>query len=587
VTSYFYHRLKQSRIGPILSHWFSKGSTRWLATLLVVATSAALIARTIWLMDRGFDFTDEAFYLMTIQQPSNYKWNYGLFGYALKPLYELAGESVAGLRRICAVLLVIVGATAGVVVLRRGKFDWRAPEGIQVVAVCAALSLCYYAEWLTTPSYNLLSFIGGLALFIALLLLSQTDSMRYSAVWAAIAGILATFGRPHGAVGYGVLYLTAVLFVVPTVESRLVQIVTAAIATIFIALVVVLFLPLSDIFSQIKVYNAIFGTSHPLHFSFIDQQWEFIVQSRGWLLAAVLFVATIVMRSGNRSIVNGMRPFFVAAAIVIILAAIFSQVFRPNTYRIGIQTAAIAFSVLTLGWLKKPVDFRLIKLLSLATLIPWAATLGSSAPIQQELVLYFGLWLIVAFAAFVLVVQNSVAFLAATSTVALCLCICALNFGFSSPYRLPGTLAAQVVPTEIGWGSVLKLDTRTAEFISAMRTATKQNGFCAGATAIDVSGDRPGMVFIIDGKMPIFPWLFGGYSISNYFGEEYFKRLGPEGLKQSWLIAGSPGQFSMEQLRAFGVDFSKYRSVAEVRSPLDNWLGTIYAPIDQVSCPAP
>lgn len=549
--------------------------------------SAALIARTIWLMDRGFDFTDEAFYLMTIQRPSDFKWNYGLFGYALKPLYELAGESVAGLRRICAIILVIVGASAGVVVLRRAKFDWRAPEGMQVVGVCATLSLSYYAAWLPTPSYNWLSFIAGLALFIALLLLSQTNSMRYSVVWAAIAGILATFARPHGAVGYGVLYLTAVLLVVPTVEARVIQIITAAIATIFIALVVAIFLPLSEIFSQIKEYNAIFGTSHPVQFSFIDQQWEFVVQSKGWLLSAFLFVAVMIIISGNRSIVNGLRPFFVVAAIAIILDATLSQVFRPNTYRIGIQTAAIAFSVMTLGWLKKPTDFRLIKLLSLATLIPWTATLGSSAPIHQELVFVFGLWLIVAFAAFVLVVQNSIAFVTTTSVVALCLCFFALNSGVSSPYRLPSTLAAQLFPTRIGWGSVLKLDNRTAEFISAMRMATKQNGFCAGAAAIDVSGDRPGTVFIIDGKMPIFPWIFGGYSISNYFGEEYFKRLGPEGLKQSWLITGSPGQFSMEQLRTFGLDFSKYRSVAEVRSPLDNALATIYAPMDQVSCPAP
>ncbi len=31
-----------------------------------------LLIRTIWLMDRGFDFTDDLFYLMWAQQPSSF-----------------------------------------------------------------------------------------------------------------------------------------------------------------------------------------------------------------------------------------------------------------------------------------------------------------------------------------------------------------------------------------------------------------------------------------------------------------------------------------------------------------------------------
>jgi hypothetical protein len=113
----------------------------WSASSIVIAASAALIVTTVWLLGRGFDFTDQAFYLMLAQQPAGYELTYGLFGYGLHPLYELVGGSIASMERVGALLLVVLGAALGLVVSNKTRMDWRRPAGAQIVAVSASLPL--------------------------------------------------------------------------------------------------------------------------------------------------------------------------------------------------------------------------------------------------------------------------------------------------------------------------------------------------------------------------------------------------------------------------------------------------------------
>src|SRR6202035_395575 len=88
----------------------------WFLTAVVMALSGTLIVRLVWLLDRGFDFTDQSLYLMLAQRPAEYELTYGLFGYGLHPLYELVGGSIASMERVGALVLVVLGAALGLVV---------------------------------------------------------------------------------------------------------------------------------------------------------------------------------------------------------------------------------------------------------------------------------------------------------------------------------------------------------------------------------------------------------------------------------------------------------------------------------------
>ena len=248
----------------------------WFATAVVIALSVTLIVRTVWLLDRGFDFTDQSFYLMLAQRPSEYELTYGLFGYGLHPLYELFGGAVAAMQRAAALLLAILGAVLGLTALGKAKIDWRSPAGAQTAFVSASLPLCYYLLWVPMPSYNWFALAGGLVLLIAMLHLLDAASGFRSAAAAALAAVLIMMTRPKNAVGYSGLYLAALLVVVTTNRDRFTQIARTAAITAIAVIALAAVSPVSTIADQIKTYISIFGTTHPIRFSFYDQQSEFL-----------------------------------------------------------------------------------------------------------------------------------------------------------------------------------------------------------------------------------------------------------------------------------------------------------------------
>ena len=550
----------------------------WLGTAIVIAASLALIARTVWLLDRGFDFTDQSFYLMLAQQPAMYKVGYGLFGYGLHPLYELVGGSIVSMQRAGAVVLVALGAALGLAIANNIGMDWRRPAGAQIVAVSASLPLAYYQIWVAVPGYNWIGLVGAIVLLIAILLLVAGKGIG-SAAMAAAAAVLAILTRPHTAIGFGALYLTVIFLVSATRKSCLVQIARAACLTAMAVVGVAAMLPLGTIIDQIREYVAIFGTTHPLHFSFIDQQLEFLDSASMWFVSGAILAFALFSRLGSKP-TNVLTVLVWTVATIILAVTLRRAVSHPAAYRIVPSTGIIAFSALSLAALRKDGDAKLIAVLGIAALIPWITTYGASGVVRAQLVYYSGISTLIAVAAIFITARQNMVAVTLASCAGLYLTFTAIQLGLAAPYRLAGPVAMQVVPTRVGWGSELKLDPKTSEFITKLRGAARQNGFCQGDSAIDLSGALPGAVFVIGGRMPVFPWISAGYPFSNHFAQEYLKRVGKARLAQSWLTTmDAPNTFSGQELESLGVDFAAYRLVADLPHPVYGASVKLYAPL--------
>jgi hypothetical protein len=555
--------------------------TAWAASAIVAGASAALIARMLWLLDRGFEFTDQSFYLMLAQRPAEYELTYGLFGYGLHPLYQLVGGSIACMQRAGALILVVFGAALGVIVSMKTKTNWRHPIGVQIVAVSASLPLAYYLPWIAMPGYNWFALVGGIALLIAMLLLSKTASGFGSAAMAAVAAMLVMLTRPQTALGYGALYLTAIFLIIPSGMARFTQVLRAACLTVVAAMGIAAILPIGTIDDQVSAYTAIFGWMHPLHFSFIDQQFEFL--KSGWLLviSGAVFTAVLVSRYRGTPVSNGVtRLIYAVMAVIFVVTLLRTVLLHLDAYRIGPAAAIFAFCVLSLACLRKDTDIQLTALLGVAALIPWAATLGASGAVRPQLVYYSGLSSFIAFVGVSIAARKNTVAVTVASCVGLYMTFSAIGLGMASPYRLAAPIAMQIVPTRMGWGSELKLDSKTSEFITTLQKDSKEGGFCQGDMAIDLSGSLPGVVFAIGGHMPVFPWIFTGYPFSNHFAQEYLRRVGQARLARAWLITSeTPNSFSMQELQSLGINFAAYRLVDDLRHPVDGTSVKLYAPL--------
>jgi len=551
----------------------------WVASATLVGLSLVIIVRTTWLMDRGFDFTDQSFYLMWAQRPAAFDIAYGLFGYGLHPLFELFNGSVANFQRAAAAILAILGALAALTTIDSLKIDRSAPIGLQIVAVSAALPFVYYMFWLVTPSYNWFALAGGLILVGATLDLYGSQNGFRSAVAAAFAAVFVIFARPQNVIAYACIYLLAIAVVVPTLRGKWMQTLRAASLTAILFGLVAAVTPVHTIVDQIRAYVAIFGANLPTERSLISLQFEFF-RDEGALLAfsALLFLGGLVTLRVQTS--RQLRKILILfGAVAVALINLFHLKRGGFVFSIGPAAGVFTYVVLSLACLPRHADFRLLSLLGLAALVPWAATFGTNNRIFTQLDFHVGLWGFVVLVAVSQSLGKKSIGAAAVASACLVFTFFAIQVGLNAPYRLAAPIAMQVNPTLLGWGSELKLDAKTSAFVQALQTSAKQEGFCRGNSVIDLSGSLPGVVFAIGGRMPVFPWIFAGYPFSDHFAREVLKRVDGAVLAQSWLvISDEPDTHSMAELQSYGIDFDAYRLVADLDHPLHDTSVKLFAP---------
>lgn len=552
----------------------------WFVPAAIVGLAIAFVVRTIWLMDRGFDFTDESFYLAWARQPSAYDIAYGLFGYGLHPLFEIVNGSIAGFRRAAAFILLVFGIITALIAIGSAKTDRWGPTGLQLVAVSAALPFAYYFLWLVTPSYNWFALAGGLVMIGAILDLHDSRHALRSAAIAALASVLLIFTRPQNVVAYLGIYLLAIIIVVPTFRGKLLQMLRTAGITIILIGSVAAIAPLHTMVHQLQTYIEIFGTGNPTDANLASKLLEFFRQEGLWTaLASLLFVGSLITLRYKPAL-GTLRNLLVISGALIVSTETLLQFQAGNLVDgIGPTAGVFAYVCLALASVRRDADPRLLVLLGLATFIPLAATFGTSNRIVSQLPFFAGLWGFIGLAA--MSSGSGRRSVGATLAALICLTVTflAVQAGLAAPYRLVSPVDMQVNPTPLGWGSELKLDVITRDFIVTLRNRAEQEGFCQGDAVIDLSGRLPGAVFVMGGQMPVFPWIFAGYPFSDHFAREVLKRIDGSVLAQSWLITdNTPGSFSMPELQSYGIDFAAYRLVADLKHPLYGTSVKLFAP---------
>jgi hypothetical protein len=181
---------------------------------LSAATTLALVIWVLWFCGFGIDFRDEGFYLVWMTDPHRYDYSLTQFGFFYRPLFELVGRSIAGIRQGN---LLITFALAWVLASRvLWTCGFRAERGtrLTLAAALATASLAFLHIWLPTPSYNWLA-LQGLMVACTGLLLAAPDVERpptwLPSVWIGVGGWLTFLAKPPTAAG---LALCALIYLV-------------------------------------------------------------------------------------------------------------------------------------------------------------------------------------------------------------------------------------------------------------------------------------------------------------------------------------------------------------------------------------
>lgn len=189
------------------------------AAALVLAAVCAVVVYAVWSRNRGFEITDEAYYLLLAIHPAETRYYISAQQWAMAPLWQITG-SLASFRM--AGFLLLTGSAAvlgmGALTAARGRAasvmpQW--PGRIAVIGCAVVCALLYAITINVSPSYNLLASAGAyLSLGLVLLAGDKTAAGGRVGMFglAGVALAVEFVCKPSSGLATFVLVVIAVLW---------------------------------------------------------------------------------------------------------------------------------------------------------------------------------------------------------------------------------------------------------------------------------------------------------------------------------------------------------------------------------------
>ena len=462
---------------------------------------------------RGFDFTDEGYYLVNFVHWRNALASLTFFGAYFAPPFAWLGESVWGIRVLGLVLLV--GST---VYFAARFFESVQTNGVQArfrvvsVGVLAGVAMAFYAPWSTlfTPGYNLLSLV---------LILVSSGTVLAPARTPMTVPQLVLYGLCLGAlffVKFPAYFVTVAAHLLITVNgapadrrSRLIARVLASAVLGVCANFVFLLAVGGDILRSVST----------------GLQYLQILQPRNPLLEVVLllFVAIPKMLFASAPTTWPVAVLAIMGALyggqsdrwlVLAILAVIATAFGPWSFG-GVHGARYSAVLFAIGGIVLMSNQRLALarctprlvvappgvLLLVVTLLPVALVIGTSNELRYATAMGIVFPVAVCLALLLRLHGNGVlppyALRACVGVIGLAP-VALINAPWNdaySTYRLGAALRAQESGITIGGGTIA-VDDATAAAVREYRATLARLGFTSSGAMLDLTGAGPGLVYL-------------------------------------------------------------------------------------------
>jgi hypothetical protein len=509
---------------------------------------------------RGFELTDESFYLLHYLHSRDFTSGLTFFGLYLELPFQLLGGSIGGIRIFG--LLALGGASYFFMKrLYEGhalQVDCRRADRVAFLAAGLAVTFLFYSYFgtLRAPSYNTLALAAMLVATGALLAILASPGPQWDPYVAALlyglacsvclvvkppAAVLATLAHALFFAAYrqrsGALRLSGLL----------------AFAAVGFAANIALV--------QFAMPNWLELVRRGLEGASVTDHGDLLVTLRvfGWDIQRDLaarwptYAATAVFYGGALAIFQHLRPAsigsLVAALTALLACWIVGSANGSSLYpSVGLIVALLlATGSVGAGTNKAPAfDLAFVGLLALLFFLPIAFSLGTNNPIAGHSRMAF----VFPLAGCLLALQR----LHARGVVARrpylislgAICLPALWLQTTpwldgtATYRLRAPLSEQRYPVAVGpQRASLMVDAVTRDDLSALQALMASAGFRPGMPLIDLSGDGVGYVYAAGGVPVGVAWHLGGFSGSAKLLSDILGTCDPQILSQAWIFSSA------------------------------------------------
>jgi hypothetical protein len=559
----------------------------WLLGFSLVSTVCVLG----WLLkysSYGFDFTDESFYLVWIANPFDYKWGYTQFGFIYHPLYQFMNGNISALRQVN---ILLTFGLASVMVYRFLKviIPESPPNTFQrwiLSMAFATASLVVFDSWLLTPSYNSLALQAMFIVVTGLLMAERKLSVLSVWGWVLIGfgGWLSFMAKPTTGVALGGCSL---VYLVGTQKMKwrwlLISVGSATVLLILTALVVdgslVQYLDRLKTGGQFArdqdagyTLRQIFRLDRP---RLLGIEMLFLTS-----MGVLSFFSARVIGSGVRwkTIIGQVIPvaFFVSILVILFRGEVVSLRFGRfhNLTLWAIPLSVVAVGIVSYGrglFFNVPKRERVMVLLFI--LFPHVYAFGSNNNYFYKGSSASLFWVLAGFIFIGPLVRNKknwmviLSWALATQLIVTLL----LQIGFVSPYRQVGAIPLNGHSVEVGQpGSSLFLSEGYATYVKEAVDLARRAGFEERTPVIDLTGQSPGILYVMRAENIGQPWTIGGYSGSLKIATNALRLVSCEKIAKAWVLTepGGPRSIPHELLGEFGADLSEdYEEAAVWETP--------------------
>jgi hypothetical protein len=505
----------------------SRGPWLWAAAAAVLATALWVVA-ALMMAGRGFDVSDEGFYVLSYRWWDSTPRVFTGVQYLYGPIFELLGWSIPGLRVVRLVSIVLVHLAFGWAFMswlrtRRPEAPpTRAWELAGALTILASAGVTY--GWLPlSPGYNDVVMLTSL-LLVALLLWSMRvvgDGRRLPVLAAACAGppVMALLLAKWASAGLILVFLLVVgVCALRSLGARgWLRYVGSAVASVAVCVLLVnaFVQPLSPFVSQMTEVNRLVARSTNSPLSLLGMYLRTTL-SMGMDAVLVAVLALLVAGSGlvlvrTRFAAIGL-PLVVLGPVVALVAANPGHGGLPGGGSPVIRTyvvplVAMALVVLVARWVlgrrvagrsdRRGADIAVMVML---VLLPAVQAAGTGNAIADLAVNQLACWTALMVAACTALGRSRVAAALAVSATA-CAVVVAATTGADGllrhPYRTAGWSDATAQIGGTGPLAQLRVDPATAERLRAIRAAAGERRPGAPVMAFD---EMAGVVLLLDGR---------------------------------------------------------------------------------------
>lgn len=489
------------------------------ASIWIITISLTLIAYSMWALNRGFEITDESYYLLLAIHSSAVKVIISGQHWLTSPLWFVTGN-IVGFRAIGLIILLLASTilaagsiNAYATIAKADRFKRR--DLAVIVASTFSGALLYGSTINFSPCYNLLAAASVYAAVgFAFLVIGKLPGWRVNILYLLSGCMLGIAFLGKFSAGIASLVLISALIAVLRSNKREKIL---GIALVLLGMVSSLFLIIlphglnANLIEEFRLGIAVFKQVQVE--SNVDRLLRYgreLAMQTLW--SGVLFIIPLAYLSLYKKSRNIARYVFISLLCIVILNYIYLPIAFKASRWVGATASfsmllALALIASLTIWTK---NIKMVALIIGLIILPYCVAIGTGNGINTQIVDSLASWGVLISILTIVAINKQRGYYPGLM-LAICFAfvsLVAVQFAISSfsPYHLKGTLWEQKIPTKIDDIGAVKTDQATHDFVSTLTSASLN---CYNGRSRQYLGfyGLPGVALIVD-AVPVFsPWL--------------------------------------------------------------------------------